>query len=227
MLRRLVDWSLQGMARARPRVRTKAGVVKVNLGGGLEVAPGWINVDGSVHALLAGAPVQVLRVLYRQSGGVKRFLSETEYLRRLTEHEFIFADFTNGIPFQDHSVDYVFCSHVLEHFHAADGLRLLSEVRRVLKQGGIARICVPDLARALDHYQRGDKHAALAYFFKGEHAGFDQHRYMYDYELLAAAMSEAGFSEIRQCHFREGSVPDLDQLDNRPEQTLYVEGTKA
>lgn len=45
------------------------------------------------------------------------------------------------IPFEDNSVDIIFCNHVLEHVD--DDLRALSEMKRVLKPGGWAILQVP------------------------------------------------------------------------------------
>lgn len=45
------------------------------------------------------------------------------------------------IPFEDNSIDIIFCNHVLEHVD--DDLKALSEMRRVLKPGGWAILQVP------------------------------------------------------------------------------------
>lgn len=226
MLRSLSDSLLRVAARFRPRVRTRWAVAKVNLGAGIEATDGWINVDGGIHALAAGAPAPVLAFLYRRTGTVRRLISESEYVRRLTDHEFVFCDFANGLPFEADSVDFIFCSHVLEHFYAEEASRLMREVRRVLKPGGRVRICVPDLAIAVRHYHEGNKREALRFFFTDERARFDQHHNMYDYDLLSSLMQDAGFAEIVQCDFQQGRLPDLDRLDNRPEETLFVEAVK-
>lgn len=45
------------------------------------------------------------------------------------------------IPFEDNSIDIIFCNHVLEHVD--DDMKALSEMRRVLKPGGWAILQVP------------------------------------------------------------------------------------
>lgn len=50
-----------------------------------------------------------------------------------------------GVPLPDASVDLVYCSHLLEHFSKQEAPAFLSECRRVLKQGGVLRVVVPDL----------------------------------------------------------------------------------
>jgi predicted SAM-dependent methyltransferase len=214
--------------RRRVRLGDNHGPVKVNIGSGIEVAPGWIHVDGSVHALVAGGPRPLLGLLHRTSSIMRGSLPRDEYVQRLSEHRFIHHELEEGLPFETDSVDYIFCSHVVEHFFRSDAQFLLREMQRVLRPGGVARVCVPDLEHAVRLYSEGEKAAALDYFFVDGPSGYyRRHRYLYDFDLLCDAMDAAGFVDVRRCAFREGAVPDLDRLDNRPEETLYVEGRKA
>jgi len=54
-------------------------------------------------------------------------------------------DLRTCLPFNDESFDVVYHSHVLEHFSAIEGERLLCECLRVLTPGGLLRVAVPDL----------------------------------------------------------------------------------
>jgi SAM-dependent methyltransferase len=216
-----------GKLKRRRRVRLSGSPVKVNIGSGIEVAPGWVHVDGGLHALFAGAPAPLLRLLHRSSGVMRNGLPADEYVSRLRQHRFIHHELEVGLPFADASVDFIFCSHVLEHFFRPDGDRLLEEIHRVLRPGGTARICVPDLAHAIALYGQGRKTDALDYFFVDSPAGYyRQHRWMYDEELLLEALRRAGFTDVHRRAYREGAVPDLDLLDNRPEETLYAEARR-
>lgn len=47
------------------------------------------------------------------------------------------------IPFKSASFDGVFCAHVIEHLRSEDALKLLKEVHRVLKSGGIFIVQTP------------------------------------------------------------------------------------
>jgi len=47
----------------------------------------------------------------------------------------------HDIPFEDDSIDIIFCNHVLEHVE--DDRKALSEIRRVLKKDGWAILQVP------------------------------------------------------------------------------------
>jgi hypothetical protein len=45
--------------------------------------------------------------------------------------------------------------------------------------------------------------------------------------LIEVSTKDAGFSKIVRCEYQLGKTPDLDTLDNRPEETLFVEAMKA
>lgn len=57
-----------------------------------------------------------------------------------------------GIPFDDNSFDFVYHSHVLEHFSKEDGETFVKECHRVLKPGAVIRIAIPDLERLVRDY---------------------------------------------------------------------------
>jgi len=201
--------------------------LQLNLGCGLAVAKGWINVDGSLNALVASWPEFSHKILYRFSGS-NRYYTEAEYCRLLREHDFLHHDLAYGIPFADNTVDFVYSSHFLEHLFRKDAFALLKESYRVLKPGGTVRVCVPDLEYAIALYKAGEKEKMLVnYFFVEDlESSLARHKYMYDLELLAAKLKEAGFTGITRFKYREGRTPDLDVLDNRPEETLFVEAVK-
>jgi predicted SAM-dependent methyltransferase len=98
----------------------------------------------------------------------------------------------------------------------------------VLKPGGILRIAVPDLEYALALYARGEKDKMLInYFFVEDmESHYARHKYMYDFDMLTAVLESVGFRDIVRRAYREGLTPDLEVLDNRPEETLFVEARK-
>lgn len=231
LARTIIETCSQGIGKARrgQRVRTPVGQgpVRVNLGCGLAVAPGWINVDGSLNALLANAPAPLHRLAYRLTGA-KAYYSESHYCRLLGEHTFVHHDLSHGVPFDDAAVDFIYTSHFLEHMERAEGQRLLDESRRVLRPGGTIRVSVPDLDHAIGLYQAGKKAEMLNGYFYVDDGGshYARHKYMYDFSLLSEALKRAGFVDVRRCAFRQGVTPDLELLDSREDESLFVEATR-
>ena len=92
--------------------------------------------------LLHFAPEAHLGALLRQIDGV-------DYLSGDLQHANVdcWLDI-QALPFADGSFDYIFCSHVLEH--VPDDRRAVAELRRVLRPGGTALVCVPHDPDAYD-----------------------------------------------------------------------------
>ncbi|MBI5650213.1 MAG: methyltransferase domain-containing protein [Chloroflexi bacterium] len=227
MLGKFVDWLTRVVAWSRRNQvhHPRGAMVKLNLGSGLSVAPGWINLDGSLSALVASLPAPLIKLVYRLTS-LKVSYRETEYVEILARHKFIFHNLAYGIPFPDDSIDFIYSAHLLEHLTRADARQLTRAMWRVLKPGGCVRITVPDLARAFELYQHGKTEQALGFFFLDAASDLGRHQYMYDFESLAALLTNAGFRAIERRAFQSGDTPDLVLLDNRPEQTLYVEARK-
>lgn len=61
-------------------------------------------------------------------------------------------DLRQGVPYPDESFDFVYHSHLLEHFPKRAAPLFLRECRRVLKPGGVIRVVVPDLERIVELY---------------------------------------------------------------------------
>jgi predicted SAM-dependent methyltransferase len=59
------------------------------------------------------------------------------------------------LPRSDGSVDYIYCSHMLEHFTRSEGAWLLQECARGVRANGILCIVVPDLVRVVAAYDAG------------------------------------------------------------------------
>ncbi len=198
----------------------------VNLGSGLTVAPGWIHVDGSLNALVSRLPEALLKILYQWSDN-RQWFSQEQYVRILTEHRFVHHRLQYGVPLGDNTVDVIYSSHALEHIFLEEAQALLQDAYRALKEGGLIRLAVPDLEHALRLYQSGAKEQALEFFFSRNRSGYlNHHHYMYDFELLKNLLEKAGFVEVQRCGFRQGAMRDANILDNRPEETLFIEARK-
>lgn len=229
-LRKLIDGlvGVCGFTLANRRISlSKNSVVKVNLGCGLALAPNWVNVDASLNAFFAGRWKWLIRILYRISGA-NRYYSLAQYTAILSENKFIFHDLSRSLPFREGSVDFFYSSHFFEHLFKPDAERLMRDCYAALKNEGVLRITVPDLEYAIQQYMTGQKKEMLEnYFFVDDLSSYlARHKYMYDFELLSNSLYRAGFKRVTKCAFKTGVTPDIDILDNRPEETLFVEAMK-
>jgi predicted SAM-dependent methyltransferase len=231
LLRRFVESSTQLIGRLKrsqqKSIPPQFSSAKINLGCGLAVTTGWVNIDGSLNALVSTLPRPLHRLAYRMTGA-NRYYSEAEYCRLLRDHYFIHHDLAYSIPLADGIADYVYSSHFLEHLFRQDGEKLLMESFRVLKPGGTVRVVVPDLEHAISLYATGQKDKMLFenFFVEDDDSYYARHKYMYDFEMLSVALKRVGFHDIRRCEFRKGRTPDLECLDNRPDESLFVEATR-
>lgn len=62
------------------------------------------------------------------------------------------ANLIKGIPFDDNQFEVVYHSQVLEHIPKEDALKFIKECFRILKDGGILRVVVPDLENIISEY---------------------------------------------------------------------------
>jgi SAM-dependent methyltransferase len=199
----------------------------LNLGCGVQVAPGWINIDNSPNARLSKLPW--LRWFLWKI----RLLDDAHY-QVPWPSSIMIRDLNKRLPFADCSIDFVYTSHFLEHNSRERGRCLLSEIHRVLKPGGLARIVVPDLELGARRYlaalgsgENGNAAPGFLSWLQLSRPGVrDPHLWMYDAASLKAALDEVGFANIAVCEYRRGRVRDCQVLDNRPEESLHIEAEK-
>ncbi|MEB3831390.1 class I SAM-dependent methyltransferase [Phormidium sp. CCY1219] len=108
--------------------------------------------------------------------------------------------------FESDSVDAIYASHVLEHFHHTlngELINTLSEWHRVLKPGGKLLISVPDLKTLCWLYLHPNlipiERLHLMRIMFGAHSNeYDVHKVGFDSETLAMYLAEVGFEEYEQ-----------------------------
>jgi predicted SAM-dependent methyltransferase len=127
------------------------------------------------------------------------------------------VDITRRLPYEDNSVNFVFCEHGAEHISGPQALAFFDEVYRIIKPGGTFRLCIPVLDR-LDWEHARD-------IIRGH-----GHLTIWNPELVMRVLWCAGFSEEKM-----GEVdfdPTMDShwkvigkdKDNR--ETCRIEATK-
>lgn len=141
-------------------------------------------------------------------------------------------DLLRCVPFENDSVDFIFTSHLLEHFTLQEGQSLLDECHRVLKYCGCMRIVVPSIEKAIQLYQSGwqKEHwikkngITSAAQFVNAYFKFWGHQYIYDKNELFNALDQGGFRFISTRDYRQSGYPELCNLENHND--LILEATK-
>lgn len=222
--------------------------VLINLGAGLQTAPGWTNYDRSRVIMVARRPWlrAVVRLAHRIGIASKAdVLSWPETTRSV--------DVTGGIPHADNSVDVVYTSHMLEHLQPRALKFVLHECHRVLKLGGVLRVVIPDLRLGASKFLAGDRDffslsadqpmadgfvtwLAMQHPSKGgriERAvrrvmrtDEEGHKWMYDGESMGQRISEAGFRDVTVRPFGNSTSDAAARLDSRPRDSVHIDAVK-
>jgi predicted SAM-dependent methyltransferase len=129
----------------------------------------------------------------------------------------VHLDATQRFPFEDCQFDFVFSEHMIEHISFSQGLVMLSECYRVLKERGKIRISTPDLCFLLELY-KADKSDFQKEYIRWStetfipDAPYDDaifvinnfvrdwdHLFIYDENTMQYALRKARFSQITRC----------------------------
>jgi predicted SAM-dependent methyltransferase len=149
----------------------------------------------------------------------------------------ISCDILEGLPLEEGSIDYAVSIHALPELRYPDQVPALMELRRVLTPGGVLRLALPDLDRAIDAYKTGDR----AYFLVPDEDAralgsklivqllwYGYSKTLFTFDFIAELLEKAGFADVRRCEFGQthSPHPEIASLDNRPRESLFVEARK-
>ncbi|MFA7301110.1 MAG: methyltransferase domain-containing protein [Candidatus Shapirobacteria bacterium] len=188
-------------------------MIKINLGCGPLARNNWTNIDYGLLPLLGKCGLTKVAGWFG--------LIDKNYVT--VWPKFKYFDIRHRLPFENSCVNYIYCSHVLEHFEKNEVFKILSECRRVLKKGGVVRIVLPDLKKLIDSYDGSD-------LFCREFYGYDKdlifgfwgnikklfirgHQWMYGQDEFVNLLKEVGFKKVNVVSYRKGVCPDIDKLD--------------
>jgi predicted SAM-dependent methyltransferase len=149
----------------------------------------------------------------------------------------IVADVRAGLPLETGSIDYITSIHALPELPYPDLVPALTELRRVLKPGGVLRLALPDLERGIDAYQRGDHNyfhvpdedaRSIGAKFVTQMSWYGYSRSLFVHDFVEELLERAGFGQITRCRYRQTASPwpDIVVLDNRERESLFVEAVK-
>jgi predicted SAM-dependent methyltransferase len=161
-------------------------------------------------------------------------------------------DATDTFPFSSDTFDYIFSEHMIEHISYSNGLAMLSECHRVLRNNGKIRISTPNLQFLIDLYRDEKSELQWEYikwttdnYIKSAPYSNDTfvinnfvrdwgHLFIYDEKTLRSSLEKAGFTEIVRCDLNESKDESLRNLENEKRmpkgfvklESFTLEGTK-
>jgi predicted SAM-dependent methyltransferase len=153
--------------------------------------------------------------------------------------DIVWHNLAQKFGYAGNSVDKIYSSHFLEHLELEKGEAVLRECFRVLKDEGVLRLVVPDLAaharKYLESIEREERIGRRAHdeflwqiygaYLEKKRYGAN-HRYMYDWPTLRGILEEIGFRRIMRQRFQVSLDMELGTLDSEPENSLWVDAVK-
>ena len=101
--------------------------------------------------------------------------------------------------YKDDCADLIYASHVIEYFDREEIVELLECWKRVLKDGGILRVAVPDFTTMAVLYTEGDYslNSFLGPLYGMMKMGDETiyHKTVYDFDILSEVLQSNGFKE--------------------------------
>jgi len=149
----------------------------------------------------------------------------------------IVADVRAGLPLDTRSIDYITSIHALPELPYPDLIPALRELHRVLKPGGVLRLALPDLERGIAAYESGDSDyfhvpdedaRSIGAKFVTQMIWYGYSRSLFVHDFVEELLERAGFARVERCAYRQTASPwpAIVELDNRPRESLFVEGFK-
>lgn len=207
----------------------------VNVGCGMDIIPGAINLDNSPSASLAKHIIirQIIRPFMNQS--------QQSYLDFA-----ITNNITHGnalrLSFPDSSIDLIYTSHMIEHLDLSSMHLFISECFRCLKSDGILRIVTPNLDHFISNYNTNNDAIAFAqdtlyYRMSGNSlkerlqmaiSGDRGHKIVYNSHSLLKYLTQHGFQKIYTLSAGQTTIPFHTEIDYswKSDESLYIEAYK-
>lgn len=150
----------------------------------------------------------------------------------------IVADILEGLPIDSNSIDYAVSNHALPEIPYPNLVPTLEELRRVLKAGGVLRLELPDLEKAIRAYVAGDtEYFQLIPDDDAQTIGgklvtqmlwYGWSRSLFTHDFVEELLLKAGFSRVNRCSYLQTAspFPEIVTLDSRERESLYIEAIK-
>lgn len=203
----------------------------VQYGCGWSAPEGWRNFDASPTLRFERLPL--FGKLYTKNES--RFPENVEH-----------GDIVKGLPVAAGTCKGVYSSHVLEHLSLEDFRVALRNSHRLLVEGGVFRIVLPDLEHCARKYLEDGSSDASLKFMKDTFLGIErrprglrslvktwlgnsQHLWMWDYKSIVPELEAAGFKRIRRAVIGDSADSMFALVENpqRWEDSLGLECVRS
>ena len=208
-------------------MKTSTGY-RVQYGCGSHAPSGWKNFDASPTLRFERLPL--IGRLYTKNE--QRFPNDVEY-----------GDIVKGIPLPKESCEAIYASHVLEHLSLSEFRVALVNTYRLLTNGSLFRLVVPDLEILARRYLESDEPAAASSFMEATSLGVSErqrglrglatiwlgnssHLWMWDLKSIRQELSAVGFTDIRRCCLGDEPVFEDVEQESRFVDALAVQCRK-
>jgi predicted SAM-dependent methyltransferase len=139
--------------------------------------------------------------------------------------------------FGEQSFDAVWSCHSIEHLPWPEGVQtFFQQAKKLLKPGGVMRICVPDLKKVATKYANGED---LKDIYDGPYWTYQdqpatrfmffcrgwEHTVLFDEQLLRSLAEEVGFTNFKVMPFSVSQIPELSNRDRFATESISVEMT--
>lgn len=211
---------------------------RVNIGCGINPTKNWINFDNSFSIKLAKK--NILFTILKLLGMLRK--EQISNIQFIKENHIKWADATKKIPLPKNSCEVIYSSHMVEHLTKSELKQFLSEVKRVLHNGGIIRLAIPDLKYHINCYTKNldaDEFIKSLGLALKEHKSFKEklqhliigdrgHKWMYDGKSMQRLLNENGFSNAEVMAPGKSNIKNYGDLNlnERVPESVFIEAYK-
>lgn len=127
--------------------------------------------------------------------------------------------------FVNNSVSIVYASHVVEHIPRHELKTVIMEWHRILKEGGIFRMSVPNFDNLLQIYKASENQIeSVIMQVMGQNPPYNNHYSIWNFNYAEKILKECGFKEVR---FWDPKTADHHDFEDRSSRILKWNGTEV
>lgn len=131
------------------------------------------------------------------------------------------VDISAPLPYTDASTDFILCEHCVEHIPQYLAIEFFRECRRILRDGGVARIIVPSIEKIkmsgdTEYFKFTERWQSIGPTRRGAMHAITYahgHQAIWTGSVLSSALFLVGFSEITPCEPRKSGHMELIGID--------------